>query len=448
MLWAGCGRLLSVAFLFTLHASLAHLLPAVDYGCYVLLESVTLVLSLLILAGLPAISLRMLRTQLIAGNSAEAAVTVRTSLGIILGNSVLTTLAVSALAFWAQDQGLNGTVWKWLPWILVWATCIALLRMVSELARGYEMLGFSYLIGGQSGGFGVNGILLLAVLTVGMPNGLSLWVTIWMQTTILLLCLVPAMSIILRATAVNRPSELYTPGQPTTGWILRSSIPILFQQLVAFGLPEADTMMLGAFSTGEEIAIYGSARKMVFLATVPLLLVNHAIQPFISEFYVKREINHLETLVRGTATFAGIPCLFVVAMLFLAPELVLRTFFGESYTPAATALRILCVGATMFVMTGSCGLVLTMTGHERIGMWSSLILAVIYLVSAPLLIARFGIVGAAIGTASLQFASNISILLLVYYHERIWTGVTFSVNVLLLCFRMIFPRKQAGGHKT
>ncbi len=51
--------------------------------------------------------------------------------------------------------------------------------MVSKLARGYELLRFSYSTGGQSGRFGVNGILLVCMLGMGMLGGLPLYVMFW-----------------------------------------------------------------------------------------------------------------------------------------------------------------------------------------------------------------------------------------------------------------------------
>ena len=357
------------------------------------------------------------------------------------GTSLLTALAGFALAEATGHHLLNGTVSKWLPWILAWATCTALLRMVSELARGYELLGFSYLVGGQSGGFGVNGILILSALAAGMTGGLSLQGILWIQVTVQLFCLIFGLVVILRVSTLNRPSEASGTQQVTVPQMLYSSLPILVQQLVAFGLPEADTMMLASYASVEDIALYGAAKKLVFLAVVPLLLINHAIQPFITEFYARRNTGQLATLVRGTATFAAIPSLFVVLTLLIAPELILQTCFGDTYTAAAGSLRILCCGTAVFVLTGSCGLVLTMTGHEHAGMWSSLIAGILYLLAAPYLIAGYGIQGAAISTVCLQFSTNISAMLLAYFHERIWTGITFSGTRVIACFRLIFPRK-------
>ena len=442
ILWAGTGRLLSVALLLALHAGLARFLSAADYGRYILLESVTLVLSLVIMAGLPSVSLRLLRTQLLSGNGAGAADIVRVSLGIMVGTSVLTTLAVSAFAFLAGDRALSGNLWTWLPWILGWTTFIAWLRMVSELARGYEMLGFSYLVGGQSGGFGVNGILLFAVVATGVLNGLSLRGMLTVQIVVQCLCAVAALIMIFRVASQNSlPAFAAVAGQPRVRPILQSSFPLLIQHLVAFGLPEADTMMLGAYSTGEDVALYGSAKKLVFLAGLPLLLVSHAIKPFITEFHARSDADRLTTLVRGTTTFAAIPSILVVLALLIAPDFILQICFGDAFGSAATSLRVLCVGAIAFILTGTCSLVLTMTGHERTGMWLSLTVGVVYLLVTPLLISGFGINGAAIAAAGLQCSANLGSMLLVYHHERVWTGITFSGNMVVACFRIIFPRK-------
>ena len=439
MIWAGSGRLMSVLFLFLLHTRLAHQLPPDEYGCYVLIESITLVLSLVILAGVPTVALRTLRAQWSSGNESGASETVKTSLGVVAGAAVVTGLGVSLFAFVVGNRALHGILWQWLPWIVGTAICTATLRLVSELARGYDMLGFSYLVGGQSGGFGVNALLLLSAITMGALSPFSLTTMMSVQVGIQLLTIGPALAIILCVGARNRSPAAAVTVLKGFRSVLRCSIPLLIQQLVLFGLPETDTMLLGSYSTAEDVALYGAARKLVFFAIVPLLLTSHGIQPFISEFHSRQDLHRLTILVRGMATIAGIPSLFIVFILLTMPELMLLWIFGETFVPAAESLRVLSLGAAVFVITGSCGLVLTMTGHERAAMWSSLTSGAVYLIAAPLLIERFGTLGAAIGATGLQFFTNVSGMLLVYYHEHIWTGMSFSKTIVLECIAMVFP---------
>ncbi len=445
LIWAGAGRLLSVCFLFLTHAWLTHHLAKEDYGRFVLIESITLLLSILVLGGLPAVSLRMLRGYLVAGNVAGASSVVRASLLIMAGTSVLAVVGLSAISYLGQDRILNGVLWQWFPWILAWATCSAFLRMVSELARGFEMLGFSYLVGGQSGGFGVNAFLLICMVVASFLSPLSLPMVFELQIAVQLCCTIPAIIVLLKLTTHDQPAAYSGSMALSLRRVIASSTPLLIQQIVAFGIPEVDTILLGSFASTDETALYGASKKLVFLAVVPLLLVNHAIQPFVAELHAKRDFVRLTAIVRGTATIAALPGLVLVLTLILIPDTILSLCFGPEYTAAAISTRILAAGSAAFLVTGSCGLVQTMTGHERSAMWTSLIAGGLYLCAAPLLISKFGILGAAVGTTSLQFLTRFSSLFMVYYHEKIWTSMTVSGTVISRCLSLLLAGRSRAN---
>jgi hypothetical protein len=107
VLWAGVGCLLSITFLLMLHALLARFLSAEDCRRYIILESMTLVPSVLVMAGLPSVSLRMLRKQLILGNGADASKIVKDFLGIMVGSSALTGFGVFAFAILTLDHAFG-----------------------------------------------------------------------------------------------------------------------------------------------------------------------------------------------------------------------------------------------------------------------------------------------------------------------------------------------------
>jgi O-antigen/teichoic acid export membrane protein len=445
LIWAGTGRLLSVCFLFLIHSWLTRHLTKEDYGRFVLIESITLLLSILVLGGLPAVSLRMLRGYLVGGDVAGASRVVRASLLIMVGTSLLASVAVTAISCLGQGQILNGVLWQWFPWILAWATCSAFLRMVSELARGFEMLGFSYLVGGQSGGFGVNAFVLLCIVVASLLSPLSLLMVLGLQIAVQLFCTIPAIIVLLKLTTHEQTAADSSAMSLSLRRVLASSTPLLIQQIVAFGIPEVDTILLGSFASTDETALYGASKKLVFLAVVPLLLVNHAIQPFVAELHAKRDFARLTAIVRGTATIAALPGLLLVLALILIPDTILSLCFGPDYAAAAISTRILAAGAAAFLVTGSCGLVQTMTGHERSAMWTSLIAGAMYLCAAPLLISKFGILGAAAGTTSLQFLTRFSSLFMVYYHEKIWTSITVSGTVISQCLSLLLAGRSRAN---
>lgn len=441
-LWAAAGRFASVLFLLCLHMTLAHQLTPADYGRYVVAESMILLLSLLMMAGLPSIGLRTIRLQLVSGTRHAAAETAVTALMTLVVTGVIIGMTVIVFSNTAGVESFNGLLRQFRYGILLWAFGAAALRLISELFRGYELLGLSYFVGGQSGGFGVNAVLLVVCLSVGLLQGITLNSVLTIQSFVQGIAVLAAVAVLLSVTAEDRKTWGIRDIARRTASLLRSSLPVLVQQLVVFGLPELDLMLLGQSAPAEQIALYGSAKRLIFFATVPLLLVNHAVQPFITELHSAGNREALSRILRGSATIAGTPGLLCILAFLLVPGLILSTMFGPAYAAAGSILRVLCIGASAFLLTGSCGLVLTMTGHERAGMVSALVTCGLYLAIAPSLISAYGIRGAAAATTGLQLCSNAVTMLLVYRYEKIWTSMSFSPKMLQDFLKSLRHRKS------
>ena len=437
-LWAACGRILSGILLLVLHGVLARSLSGGAYGRYVLIESMALLMSTVCLAGVPAVTLRMIRARLTAGDGAAASQVVTSSVCLLCGTSLVTlaaTVAVSQLTSHALPGGLSRA---WIPWLAGWAVLAAGLRLLSEIYRGYDRYSVAYCIGGQSGGLLVNFWLLLLSLAAIITGTYSLQTMLAFQVSVQVVFLLLSVGEIRSQFAT-----LCTPRTILTGGLLLSSAwPLLAEQLVSVGLPEAGKLLLGAYSTPEATGLYNATVRLVLLAHVPLLVVNSAIQPFVAELYSSGQRNKLMILTRGSATLAALPCSVVLSVFFLFPESALQFTFGAEFIAAAPALRILALGSLAWVLSGSCGLVLMMTGRERSCMLGTIIPGVVYLIVCPEMIQRFGVSGAAACATALQIASNALCMLLVYYHHRIWTGVTWSVPIVKECCAFVRRRRR------
>ena len=74
-------------------------------------------------------------------------------------------------------------------------------------------------------------------------------------------------------------------------------------------------------------------------------------------------------------------------------------FFGNEYISGYAALVILCVSQSVCIITGPGGVLLNMSGHEKIVMKILLFSATLNIILNAILIPRYGINGAAISTA-------------------------------------------------
>lgn len=441
--WAATGRIFSGVLLLAMHAVLARFLDGAAYGQFVLAESMALLIVTLCLAGVPSVALRMIRERLIQQNASAAADVARSSVGLVLVTSLGAMVVLWIAACYLPGPLPGGLSRHWLIWISAWAIFATGLRLLSEIYKGYDWYAAAFGIGGQSGGLWVNGVLFLSIVVLAATGLLSL------RTAFLMQLLVPGTTMLLSAVHLNRrlgkPVDQRIFGSVAVYRLMvLSAWPLLAEQMVSVGLPEAGKLMLGTFSTAEAVGLYNAALRLVLLAHVPLLVINSAIQPFVAELHAARRIDRLTALTRGSATIACIPSVILLAIFFVGPEQILELAFGPEFIAAAPALRWLVAGALAFVLSGSCGLVLIMTGRERECMLATILPGLVYIVACPFAVRQYGVTGAAACAAGLYVATNGLCLLLVRVQLGMWTSVTLSTNIFRDCLQIIRRRPSVS----
>ena len=151
---------------------------------------------------------------------------------------------------------------------------------------------------------------------------------------------------------------------------------------------------------------------------MPLSAFNMIFAPTISKLYGRNEKETLEKLFKTvtkwvfTLSFA----VFLAIVLFAKPIL---SIFGQGFVIGAFALLILSFARLIDAGVGSVGYIIMMTGRPKINLFNSSLLCIITVIMNLLLIPKYGIIGAAIGTAFSIAIINILRLLEVYFFERI-----------------------------
>jgi len=161
----------------------------------------------------------------------------------------------------------------------------------------------------------------------------------------------------------------------------------------------ADILMLGAFRTDGEVGIYRVAVQSGNLVLVGLQAINVTLMPFFSRAYSSKDDAYLQFLaVQGARVsfISGSACALVLIML---GQPFLGTVFGQEFQVGYVALAVLVTGHVFNVVTGSVGVLLNMTGHERQTLVGVSWAATVNLILNGLLIPSFGMVGAAAATA-------------------------------------------------
>jgi O-antigen/teichoic acid export membrane protein len=226
-------------------------------------------------------------------------------------------------------------------------------------------------------------------------------------------------------------------GETSAREILGISLPLLVTNLSVFVLGAGvDLWVLGAFRSKPEVALYGAAVRMVFFLVQPFIILQSVTPPIIAELHAQGRRHELEKALRATATLAGIPSFLLLLVFVFFGRSVMGALFGDPfYRQAAPVLAILSISRLYFVWTGSSGVALMMTGHQKALMYITILCGVISVTGGVLLAPHFGGPGVASATAFGQILQNSIQLFYAKKYVGIWTHVEFSLKPLLRFIR-------------
>ena len=227
-------------------------------------------------------------------------------------------------------------------------------------------------------------------------------------------------------------------------YLLWEAIPILVIDLLVVGHQHVETVILDTYLNPDAVGIFSAVRRIIVLASFPLLLLNTTVRPFIAQLYRQQHNQQLDSLLRGSATAAVVVALPLYAALAVFAEPILATLFGPEFVQAAWALRILSLSGIVFVSSGCCGMVLLMTGNQRVTMWTALTLSLAYLFCTPYAVQQHGIIGAAVAGATFVVCSNLTLALASRYFAGIWSTATLRPEIVRNAWRTLVQQRGAN----
>lgn len=180
--------------------------------------------------------------------------------------------------------------------------------------------------------------------------------------------------------------------------VIDVAFPLLVASLGALILSHIDTLMIASLMTVKDVGIYSVGIKVAYVAAVVLLAINTVIATQISKAYTAGDKEKLDDVVRLSSRLIFLGTVPIALVIIVFNDYILQ-LFGEEFLEGKWALIILTVGQMLNALTGSVGILLSMTGHQRFVrnvVWGVLIINVglnFWLI--PL----WGIAGAAVATA-------------------------------------------------
>ena len=218
--------------------------------------------------------------------------------------------------------------------------------------------------------------------------------------------------------------------------------------LSAVLLYKTDILLVEYFQGQASTALYQSA----IVPAEMLWIVPSAIQAaFLQDTAKNWAQNNTEKIndnIREGVKYSLLSLSLFGVGLFVLAEPFITVYFGPQYSDSALSLRILIVGVVLMGVTRPINAVLQATGWVRQTELVSAGALVINIMCNVILIPRFGIIGAAVGTTISYTAMFVAKLLLWYWSEFklitvAWAGKIAITQVLFLIgFLIIVSRVQ------
>jgi O-antigen/teichoic acid export membrane protein len=197
-------------------------------------------------------------------------------------------------------------------------------------------------------------------------------------------------------------------GNVKTRRLLQNSFPVFLVTMMTLVMGWTDILVLGAWSDPEQVGIYGIAMRIALLTTFVLSAVNIVVAPQFAALHAAGDPAGLKRVAQQSAFWTRAIAVPPLLVLLIVPDLILQ-LFGPKFEEGAWALRILAVGQFVNLATGPVGIILLMTGHEKIMRNTIAVSAALNLIGNLVLVPAYGAIGAAASTAmALAFMNIVS----------------------------------------
>lgn len=363
MAWALAGRAVFTVSGIVLAGLATRLLSTSDAGTFFLALSIGTSAAAIGELGLNRAAVRLVAEALAKGQPGRARAAIRHVWRLGLTAAALVALVVvSPAGSWFASNVFDTSR---LDDVLFLVSGFIILRVLgqlrAEIFRGFKDIRLASLFAGVDAN--VVAVILLGLLFLLAPAAATLTIVLGMVVA----AWIPGIALgywLLR----RRMRTLVGPGNVSGRTVFSIAWPMLVVGIGSLLLAHADLWIVGSTQPAEDTAVYGAVLRLVGLISVPIVIVNGAVPPFIAELYTKGHLRQMEQMLRVSSALAFIPTALVFVVFLLFGGGVLEFLFGADYARGWMVLILLSVGGAVNVWVGSNAYLLHMTGRERTAM--------------------------------------------------------------------------------
>lgn len=436
--WSTAGRFVALPAGAAANVLIARTLQPGDVGAYFVIVNLVGIVALISMLGLNQGVVRGVSEAMTRGRPAAAGGVVKTSLKVTAVASLALGIAYLFVGH-AVSRHLFGStsIADASAWIALFIPLTAFRLLVPEAFRGFNDIKWATILGDAA----TNVTLAVALTTIVLGG----WQTTLTQVLVISIALAGVLVVLSMGRLGNklRPLGVDPGGARTLLWI---SLPLLATNLSWNLMVQIDTIVLGAFRSGADVAYYVAGSRLAALLLVPLLIGMSFLAPLITELWTQRRFHDLERLLRMTAAATGLASGLGLLALALLGRWALTFLFGGYYSRGSTVLLVLAASSFLASMGGYCGLALMMAGEQMAAMVITMFVAVVTIAGTLLAADTAGALGVAIAMACGVSLQSVLTFVAVRARLGIWAYPDFSFRGIRtpVAHMLVSLRSRAG----
>lgn len=197
---------------------------------------------------------------------------------------------------------------------------------------------------------------------------------------------------------VNLRGAVKTSLPPTISKLLRVSMPMFLSGFSYVVILYFDRFMIAYYlEDTAQVGVYHAAATIAIQMNIVLASCIAMFAPMITEAYQKEDMELFSSLFRSVSRWAFLLSFPLLVIVSINAEF-LMSLFGSEFTNGAQLLVILAAAQAYNIFTGPVGIVLQMTGRQKVDLYINLVLVAVNVTLNIMLIPRFGVSGAAFAT--------------------------------------------------
>jgi O-antigen/teichoic acid export membrane protein len=420
--WSTVGRFAALPAGAAANILIARALPPTDVGAYFVIVNLVGILALVSMLGLNQAIVRGVSEAMTRGRPAAAGAAVRTALRLTAAVSIAFGI-VYLLVGHAIGENIFGStaIAGATVWIAVFIPLTAYRLLVPEAFRGFSDIKWATILGDAA-----TNVTLAAALAVIVIGG---WATSLTQVLMISVVLAAALVVV----SLGRLRDKIRPLGVEAGGgraLILIALPLLATNLSWNLMVQIDTILLGAFRSGADVAYYVAGSRLAALLLVPLLIGMSFLAPLITELWTQQRFHDLERLLRTTAAATGVASGIGLVFLAVLGPAALTFLFGDYYSRGGTVLLVLSTSSFLTSMGGYSGLALMMAGEQMAAMLITMFVAVLTIAGTAVAADTAGALGVAIAMACGVTLQNVLSFGAVRVRLGIWAYPDFTFRGL------------------